>query len=232
MLKSRENGSNKNLLLTLSITFSIFVASCNNLPKLPTAREIVDESLNTLHVLKARADLKLFNSQLRNAAGVAIFPSVYRAGFFVGAEGGNGILLAKNQSGTWGHPGFYSLASGSWGLQFGGQKSGIIFIIRSPGAVKSLIDHQGKISAGMDVAAGKIGTSLKGGITTNLGGDIIAYSDSKGLFSGVALEGSALIRRNDLNQQYYGQIATPEDIIINDKFENQHANNLRRTLSD
>ena len=84
----------------------------------------------------------------------------------------------------------------------------------------------------MDVAAGKMGTSLKGGITTNLGGDIIAYSASKGLFSGVALEGSALIRRNDLNQEYYGEVTTPKDIIINGQFQNQHANVLRRILSE
>ena len=209
----------------------ISVSACATKPSTTSTEALINASNKTLNTLKNRSDLDRFNSQLRNAAGVAIFPSVYKAGFFVGAEGGNGILIKKKSDGNWGYPAFYTLASGSWGFQFGGQKSGVIFIIRSPGAVEALIQHQGKLSAGMNVAVGNLGTGLEGAITTNLGADIIAYSDSKGLFTGIALKGSAMIRRNDLNAEYYGGQVEPKAIIIQHAHQNPQANILRNTLS-
>jgi len=207
------------------------VAACTGGPQATTSETLVNAANKTLINFMNRKDLDRFNSQLSAAAGIAIFPSVYKAGFFAGAEGGNGILISKNSTGTWGYPAFYTLASGSWGIQFGGQKSGIVFIIRNRGAVEALIKHQGKLSAGMNVAAGNLGTGLEGGITTNLGADILAYSDSKGLFTGVALKGSAMVRRNDLNSEYYGKNLEPKSIIIQHAHQNPQANILRKTLN-
>lgn len=222
----------KRLMLLAVLTMSsLGLAACSSGPKVPASEGLVNAAVDTLNILKGRADLERFNPQLKKAAGVAIFPSVYKAGFFLGAEGGNGIILAKDAKGNWSYPAFYTLASGSWGLQFGGQKSGVIFILRSPGAVEAMIKHQGKISADANVTTGNIGTGLEGSITTNLGADIIAYSDSKGLFGGVSLEGSAIIRRNDLNSEYYGGKVEPSAIVLQQAHQNPHADVLRRNLS-
>jgi lipid-binding SYLF domain-containing protein len=208
------------------------LTACSSGPTIPPSEALITAAVGTLKTLKNRADLERFNAQLKKAAGVAIFPSVYKAGFFIGAEGGNGIIMTKDPTGRWGYPAFYTLASGSWGLQFGGQKSGVVFIIRSPGAVKALIKHQGKISADAGITTGSIGTGLEGSITTNLGADIIAYSDSKGLFGGVSLGGSALVRRNDYNNEYYGGQVEPEAILIQHAHHNPQADTLRRILSE
>ena len=216
-------------LLTIS---SLSLAACTSGPKTPPSEALVTAAVSTLHTLKNRTDLERFNAQLKNAAGVAIFPSVYKAGFFIGAEGGNGIMLAKDANGNWGYPAFYTLASGSWGLQFGGQKSGMVFIIRSLGAVKALVKHQGKISADANVTTGHVGTGLEGAITTNLGADIIAYSDSKGLFGGISLGGSAMVRRNDFNAEYYGGQVGAEAILIQQAHQNPQADTLRQKLAE
>jgi lipid-binding SYLF domain-containing protein len=217
--------------ITTLIIILISISACANNSEIKRTEALINASNKALNILKNRSDLDKFNSQLRNAAGVAIFPSVYKAGFFAGAEGGDGILIKKKRDGNWGYPAFYTLASGSWGFQFGGQKSSVVFIIRSPGAVEALVQYQGKLSAGMNVALGNAGTGLEGAITTNLGADIIAYSDSKGLFTGVALKGSAIIRRNDLNAEYYGGQVKPKAIIIQHAHQNPQANILRNTLS-
>jgi SH3 domain-containing YSC84-like protein 1 len=230
------NAFNRNLKF-ITLVAALFITSfsltaCTTGPKVPSSEALITASIGTLNTLKNRADLEKFNEQLKNAAGVAIFPSVYKAGFFIGAEGGNGLLMAKDANGNWGYPAFYTLASGSWGLQFGGQKSGVIFILRSPGAVAALMKHQGKVSADAGVAAGHVGTGLEGSITTNLGADIIAYSDSKGLYGGVSLEGSAVIRRNDLNSEYYGGQVEPAAILIEHAHQNPQADGLRRSLNN
>jgi lipid-binding SYLF domain-containing protein len=217
-------------IATLIISW-IGISACATKPNTPSTEAIINASNKILSILKNRGDLDKFNSQLKTAAGVAIFPSVYKAGFFAGAEGGNGILINKKPDGNWGYPAFYTLASGSWGMQLGGQKSGVVFIIRNSGAVEALVQHQGKLSAGVNIALGNTGTGVEGAITTNLGADIIAYSDSKGLFMGGALKGSVMIRRNDFNAEYYGGQVEPKAIIIQHTHQNPQANILRNNLS-
>ena len=83
----------------------------------------------------------------------------------------------------------------------------------------------------MNVAIGTLGTGLEGAITTNLSADILVYSDSQGLFTGVALKGSAFIRRNDLNAEYYGGQVVPKSIVVQHAHQNPQADTLRDTLS-
>ena len=216
----------------LTLIAIIVLASCTSFSELKprTSNGLVQASLKTLNIIKHREDLKFFEDVLKNAAGVAIFPSLYKAGFFVGAEGGNGIIIARDTTGKWGYPAFYTLASGSWGLQFGGQKAGVILVIRNKGAVEAILKHQGKFGADLGIAIGPIGTGLEGATTTNLAADIYAFSDAKGLFGGVSLEGTAIIRRNDLNKEYYGMKVTPASILMKHAHQNPQADQLRASL--
>ena len=191
---------------------------------------LVIDSLKTLNILKNREDKRVFLTALQNAAGVAIFPAVYKAGFFVGAEGGNGLVIARDTHGNWGYPAFYTLAGGSWGIQFGGQRAGVVLIMRSRKAVEAVLKHQGKAGADLGIALGSIGTGLEGSTTTNLAADIFAFSDAKGLFGGFSLEGTAIVRRNDLNREYYGADVTPASILIEHARQNARADSLRDAL--
>ncbi|MBL4692916.1 MAG: hypothetical protein JKY92_06260, partial [Magnetovibrio sp.] len=53
-----------------------------------------------------------FRALLPKAQGIVILPGLLKGGFIVAAEGGNGVLLAKDVNGQWGQPAFYFLASG------------------------------------------------------------------------------------------------------------------------
>ena len=53
------------------------------------------------------------------ARAVMICPRVFKAGFFLGGEGGDCVLLARAGNGTWSYPAFYGMGSGSFGLQIG-----------------------------------------------------------------------------------------------------------------
>ena len=192
---------------------------------------LVIDSLKALNILKNREDRRVFLSALKKAAGVAIFPAVYKAGFFVGAEGGNGLIMARDTQGNWGYPAFYTLAGGSWGIQFGGQRAGVVLILRSRKAVEAVLKHQGKAGADLGIALGSMGAGLEGSTTTNLAADIFAFSDAKGLFGGVSLEGTAIVRRNDLNREYYGADVTPAAILIEHAYRNAQADTLRNALA-
>ena len=148
----------------------------------------------------------------------------------MGAEGGNGVIIARDRQGNWGYPAFYTLAGASWGLQFGAQKAGVVLIIRNRGAIESILKNQGKFGADVSVAVGPVGTGVEGAITTNFAADVLAFSDIKGLFAGISLEGAGIIRRNDLNLEYYKKEVTPASILLEHAHHNVQADPLRTSL--
>ena len=219
-------------LLLVAIMMVTSLAGCTSTHefKPQTSESLVLRSLETIKSIKNGEKFKNFKDMLSDAAGCAIFPALYKAGFFVGAEGGNGVIIARDRQGNWGYPAFYTLASASWGLQFGAQKAGVVLVIRNRGAIESILQNQGKFGADVSFAVGPVGTGVEGAITTNLAADIIAFSDVKGLFAGMSLEGAGIIRRNDLNLEYYGKEVTPDSILLQHSHQNVQANPLRTSL--
>src|SRR3546814_15512541 len=106
---------------------------------------------------------------LQAAHGVAIFPDLYKGAFILGAEGGNGVVLARDASGQWSYPAFYSIASGRIGLQIGGQKARTALILRTPAALKAFIENQGKIGADMGLAIAMMGAGSRKGVVEGKG---------------------------------------------------------------
>jgi len=206
------------------------LAACTSGPKVPPSVRLVEDARQTFEHFKTAPDAKDFNDMLPRAAGVAIFPAVYKAGFFVGAEGGNGLVIGRDANGNWGYPAFYVLGGGSFGLQIGAQQSAIVLVIRSRKALQAVIKHQGKLGPDAGVAVGWVGAGLEGAVTSNLGLDIVGFSTARGLYGGLSLEGSALVRRNDYNSEFYGTGATPEQIILENKYKNAKADGLRAAL--
>lgn len=198
--------------------------------KVPTTQAIVDEARDTIESLKTQKHYPDFKTTLAQAKGVAIFPNLYKGAFFFGAEGGNGVVLTRDAAGTWSYPAFYSLAAGSFGLQFGGQKARTVLIMRTDAAVKAVIEYQAKFGADVGVAIATVGAGLEGATTTNVGADIVAFNDAMGLYGGISLEGSGLVRRNDFNQDYYGQPSEYNEILINRSRSAAKADGLRAVL--
>lgn len=197
-----------------------------------TISKLLTQSKAAYLDFKAGADFDDFRKMLPNAHALVILPSVIKAGFLLGGEGGNGVLIARNKDGSWGYPAFYTLAAGSFGLQIGVQSTEMIMLIRSPDALKSVLKHQGKFGADAGLTAGVVGVGLEASTTTNMSFDVMVFSSANvGAFGGVSLEGAALVRRNDFNESFYGKGATPEAILLEKKFSNAKADDLRTTLS-
>jgi lipid-binding SYLF domain-containing protein len=51
------------------------------------------------------------------------------------------------------------------------------------------------------------------------------------VYAGASVEGAVLARRNDLNQAYYGEGATPQTIVRDQRFANLQADPLRLSLA-
>ena len=68
---------------------------------------------------------------MHRARAVMIVPRLYKGGFFVGGEGGNGVLLTHRAGGGWSEPAFYAIGSASFGLQIGLEQSEMVMFIMS-----------------------------------------------------------------------------------------------------
>ena len=142
---------------------------------------------------------------LRRARGVMICPRVFKAGFFFGGEGGACVLLARAGNGTWSYPAFYGMGSGSFGLQIGIQDSQFIMMIMTEKGLHAVLDSQFKFGADASIAIATIGAGVQGSTTGALGADIIAFSQSRGLYGGISIEGSLMGQRSEWNRAYYGR---------------------------
>ena len=196
-----------------------------------TTNNLVVNAAQTVERFRSHEKLKGFSDLLPSARAVVILPTVIKAGFFGGGEAGNGVLLRRADDGSWSYPAFYTLGAASFGLQFGVQDTAIVLIIRSEGALQSILKHQGKIGADTGASVGGVGVGLEASVTTNLGADIVAFASSNiGAYLGASLEGAVLATRRDLNEAYYGEGATPEAIIAG-SLKNPAADSLRQVLA-
>ncbi|HZQ01025.1 MAG TPA: lipid-binding SYLF domain-containing protein, partial [Reyranella sp.] len=166
-----------------------------------------------------------------NAKAVLIIPELVQGGFIIGAAGGRGTLLARSAPGDWSYPAFYGMGSGSLGLQVGGKVSEIVFIILTDKGFRAILDSKFKFGAEAGVTMVAVGVGMEGASTAAGGADIVAYSNSSGIFAGASIEGSYLDADNDWNALYYGQGATTRAIVIDRRYTNPGAEPLRQFLA-
>ena len=194
------------------------------------AQELVDKARLTTEKMFNHPDTKSLRGWVKKAKGVLIIPSLLKAGFVFGGEGGRGVLLAKDADGNWSPPAFYALGSGSIGLQIGFQDSEVVLVIMTDGALEAIISAKIKLGVDVSVAVGPKGLGVEGATTTNLGADILAYSLTRGAFLGASFEGSVAVEEDELNTIYYGSGATARGIVLQRKFSNSAAAGLIRAL--
>ena len=189
---------------------------------------LVDSSLESARKILTGKDYPDAARNMTNAKGVLIVPELVQGGFFIGAAGGRGTLMARNGARDWSPPAFYGMGSGSFGLQIGAKVSEMLFIIRTDKGLAAILDHKFKFGAEGGVTLVAVGIGLEGASTSAMGADIVAFGNSAGLFAGVSLEGSYLDADNDWNALYYGPGATTKAIVLDRRFSNPGAEPIRQ----
>ena len=123
------------------------------------------------------------------------------------------------------------MATASFGLQIGFQDAEVIFVIVTTAGLNAVLNNNVKLGVDVSIAVGPVGQGLEGATTTSLGGDIAAFSRTRGLFGGGAFEGAVVIERGDWNSAYYGDAGANARAIVMDRaFTNPGANTLRAAL--
>ncbi|MEO1017412.1 MAG: lipid-binding SYLF domain-containing protein [Pseudomonadota bacterium] len=195
-------------------------------------QKLVDQAFHTLDGFLKEDKQTELPIYLQNAYAVLILPDVLRGGFIIGAEHGYGVLLARNvHTGVWTQPAFIEIYGGSFGLQIGGQTSEMVFTIMNQSAIEKLLSSRFKIGADASVAFGRLGAGVGAGTTVQLGEDIYAFARNRGLFGGVALDGSVVVPLDDWNTAFYGTSVTTTAILAAQVPQNSGTDPLRQLLT-
>ena len=210
-------------LVTLSTTQATAAESAEE-------QELVDKAVLTFKHFLYHPDMGFFPEYLKKSVGVLIVPTFIKAGFVLGGAGGQGVLVARDEkTGEWSEPAFYTLGSGSLGLQIGVEVSEVILLIKTRKVIDSLYASSLKLGGDISVAAGPAG---RGAAAKGLNADTISFALSKGVFAGISVEGAVIGPRETANDAYYGKAVTPLDIILLNKVNNPHSAQLRETVKD
>lgn len=161
--------------------------------------------------LRASPDQGIPAWLMERAYGVAVIPEVIKGALVFGGRHGNGVLTVRDDRGRFSNPVFISLTGGSVGWQIGAQATDVVLIFATRRSVEDFARGQFTLGGTASVAAGPVGRS--GEAAAGKSAEIYSYSRSRGLFAGVALDGTALRYEVSTNRRFYGQATNTNDII-------------------
>src|ERR1700686_4304050 len=158
-----------------------------------------------LEELVATPDQRVPDWLMQRAYGVAVVPEVIKGAFFFGGRYGNGVLSVRDAtSGRFSNPIFIRLGGGGFA--------------------------RGKSTLGADVsvAAGPVGRQTEA--AAGKAAEIYSYSRSRGLFAGVALDGTMIAFDRSGNHAFYNDDDVTTAMITSNKVTT-HSESARRFLA-
>jgi lipid-binding SYLF domain-containing protein len=124
------------------------------------------------------------------ARGVLVFPSVLQAGLIVGGQYGEGALRVGGSS-----VGYYSTATGSFGLQAGAQSKAIVFLFMTQDALDKFRSSEGwAVGGDASVALVKVGANGAIDSTTATAPVQVIVLTNAGLMGDLSLTGTKVSR--------------------------------------
>ncbi len=218
-----------NVLFTVIISTMVFGFTITAIAAEPIEQQgLVDNARATFESFMKDKDYSWLKENLNQAKGLIIVPSLLKAGFVIGGSGGSGVLIVKNhKTGQWSQPAFYTLGSGSFGLQIGAEAAEVIMMVRTQKAVDALFASSFKLGGDTSIAVGPVGAGAK----SNIVADIVSFSRTKGAYAGLSLDGSVIKTKDKWNEAYYGKAVSPVDIIVKDSVSNSGSKALRTSVA-
>src|SRR5881392_2264597 len=172
----------KNILIgSIFVVITLFATST-------ASADLISDSRHALQQLVAQNPAAAKTKS--KAVAVLIFPDVVKAGFILGAQGGQGILFVH------GHPnGRYRTVAASYGLQAGVQKYGYALFLMNQKAVDWVNNTRGwEIGTGPSVVIVDKGMARSFSTDTMHSGIYAFTFDQQGLMAGLGLQGSKIVR--------------------------------------
>jgi lipid-binding SYLF domain-containing protein len=151
---------------------------------------------------------------IASAKCIVIVPGVKKAALGVGGHYGRGYMSCRQADGKkWSAPGGVRVEGGSVGFQIGGSETDVIMIVRNDSGADRLLSNKFTVGADATIAAGPVGRQAAAQTDASMRAEMLAWSRSRGVFAGIALQGATLRDDTDENKELYGKAMTNKEIV-------------------
>ena len=164
--------------------------------KLLLASQVLEELRNS-------KDQMIPDLLLERAYGIAVIPDMTKIAFFAGGRRGNGVLVYRGKDGRFTNPIFITMTGGSFGWQWGVQSTDIVLVFTTPKGVEGITGGKVTLGADASVAAGPVGRTASASTDFSFKAEVYSYSRSRGVFAGLAVDGSVISIDDDENEAFY-----------------------------
>lgn len=168
---------------------------------------------------------------LGSAKGVLLVPAYGRGAYFLGGQGGHGVLVLRRSAGEWSQPAFYSLGGASFGLPAGGASGPIALILMTDAAVGKFRDSdrtwQLDANARLEVVSYASAQSAAGG---DVKADIVLWSGLKASDTGISAAATYITPSATLDDAYYHRLVSNRQILTG-AVESRQTAGLREALA-
>lgn len=164
-----------------------------------TVGMVVPAKAYTAHELRVKSEKSLqrlyrTNEKARaigeKALAVLVFPEVYKAGFMVGAQRGDGVLFKDGEV-----LGYYNSTAASYGLQAGIQKFAYALFFMDEKSLDYLKKSEGfELGGAPSLTVVDEGVSASLSTTTLQKGIYAFFFAQKGLMAGIGLQGTKITK--------------------------------------
>lgn len=199
-------------ILFIALSFILAVSVSVAAAKIPD--ELLADAVVVFKEIAEQPDSEQLHSLLKKAHGIAIFPSVVKAGLGLGGRYGEGVILKYDaQKKTWYGPYFVNMKGISYGFQVGVQSTALVLVVATEAGIDGLQDGKITLGGNLSIAAGPMGRSAEASTDLKLEAAIYSYSMSKGAFIGASFEGSSIDNTVNANYAYWNEKLTPQEIL-------------------
>jgi lipid-binding SYLF domain-containing protein len=186
------------VLFSSALVFGAKDADPENAKRLKVAQDVLTEAMNA-------GDQSIPRDLIERAHCVAIVPGMKQAGFIVGGKYGKGYLMCRREGGGWQGPAAVRIEGGSIGLQIGGGETDLILLVMNKAGRDRILRNEFKMGGSAAVMAGPLGKNVQAETDLYMRAEMLGYSRSRGVFAGLALNGSTLREDVSDNKALYGQ---------------------------
>ncbi len=179
---NRPARARSRVFVTLLLTLAV---SAGTSPAWSAGAQVIDAKVDEA-LAKFTGEVAGAAELLASAQGVLVFPDVFKAGFIIGGEGGEGALRIGGATVD-----YYSTAAGSIGLQAGAQSRAVFILFMQQEALERFRASSGW-RAGVDGSVAMVKVGAAGAIdTATVTAPILGFVMAQGgLMANLSLEGS------------------------------------------
>jgi lipid-binding SYLF domain-containing protein len=171
------------------------------------------ECSGVLEELRAQRDTAIPDRLLARAYGIAVIPNVVKVAAVVGGRRGSGAMVVRDANGKFTDPIMVSITGGNVGWQIGVQSTDIVLVFTTKKSIEGITDGKLTLGADASVAAGPVGRAASAATDQNFTAEVYSYSRNRGLFAGIAIDGSIIAIDTKSNNKLYGKTAPAKEII-------------------